>query len=296
MNSSTLNARPGQGGSTLRIDPLSAATGAECTDVDLKHLRDGEWERLFEAYHRSSLLVVRDQALPKSDQIAFSKRFGELELPIRKDYVGKDYADLHVVTNVGPDGKPNNTKGLENPGNYFWHTDASYMRKPASTTLLYAIDIPETGGDTNFANMHAAYDALSPSIKERIGGLRAIHSWEQSRYNSGSRLASEEEKVLAPPVAHPLVRTHPVTGRKGLYLGNHTSHIEAMEIEQGRALLGELLEHATQPQFVYRHKWRIGDIVIWDNRSLLHKASDDFDMNNCRRVLHRTVIQGAVPQ
>ena len=106
MNSSTLKARSAQGGNTLRIEPLSAATGAECTDVDLKHLRDGEWERLFEAYHRSSLLVVRDQALPKSDQIAFSKRFGELELPIRKDYIGKDYADLHVVTNVGPDAKP----------------------------------------------------------------------------------------------------------------------------------------------------------------------------------------------
>ncbi len=295
MSSSTLETREETRGS-LRIDPLSAATGAACIGVDLKHLRPGEWERMLEAYHRFSLLVVRDQLLPKADQIAFSKRFGELELPIRKDYVGKDYAELHVVTNVGTDGKPNNTKGLENPGNFFWHTDASYMRKPASTTLLYAIEIPETGGDTNFANMHAAYDALSASMKERIGALRAVHSWEQSRFNSGSRLASEEEKQLAPPVAHPLVRTHPDTGRKGLYLGNHTSHIEGMDVEQGRTLLRELLEHATQPQFVYRHKWRVGDIVVWDNRSLLHKASDDFDMNNCRRVLHRTVIQGTVPR
>lgn len=296
MNSSTLEAGREQRASTLRITPLSVATGAECTGTDLKDLGDDEWERMLEAYHRYSLLVVRDQVLPKGDQIAFSKRFGELELPIRKDYIGTDYAELHVVTNVDATGKSNNTKGLENPGNYFWHTDASYMKEPASSTLLYAIDIPETGGDTNFANMQAAYDALSSSMKERIHGLRAVHSWEQSRHNSGSRPASEEEKLLAPPVAHPLVRTHPETGRQALYLGNHTSHIEGMPLDEGRTLLQELLEHATQPHFVYRHKWRVGDIVIWDNRSLLHKASDDFDMNNCRRVLHRTVVQGTVPQ
>jgi alpha-ketoglutarate-dependent taurine dioxygenase len=281
---------------TLRIAPLSATTGAECTGVDLAQLKEGEWERLVEAYHQSSLLVVRDQKLANDAQIAFSERFGELELPIRKDYVGKDFAALHVVSNIGADGKPNNTKGLENPGNFFWHTDASYMKRPASTTLLYAIEIPASGGDTNFANMHAAYDALPAAMQQRIASLRAIHSWEQSRHNSGSRPASEEEKLQAPPVAHPLVRTHPETGRKGLYLGNHTSHIEGMDVDEGRALLQQLLAHATQPQFVYRHKWQPGDIVIWDNRSLLHKASDDFDMNNCARVLHRTVVQGTVPQ
>ncbi|MDB5872056.1 MAG: hypothetical protein JWQ07_1498 [Ramlibacter sp.] len=281
---------------TLRIAPLSATTGAECTGVDLAQLKEGEWERLVEAYHQSSLLVVRDQKLAKDAQIAFSERFGELELPIRKDYVGKDFAALHVVSNIGADGKPNNTKGLENPGNFFWHTDASYMKRPASTTLLYAIEIPASGGDTNFANMHAAYDALPAAMQQRIASLRAVHSWEQSRHNSGSRPASEEEKLQAPPVAHPLVRTHPETGRKGLYLGNHTSHIEGMDVDEGRALLQQLLAHATQPQFVYRHKWQPGDIVIWDNRSLLHKASDDFDMNNCARVLHRTVVQGTVPQ
>jgi alpha-ketoglutarate-dependent taurine dioxygenase len=295
MNSTVAQTKPSQLGSTLVIKPLSASTGAECTGVDLKQLKEGEWERLLEAYHRYSILVVRSQDLPKSDQIAFSQRLGELELPIRKDYVGKDFAALHVVSNIGSDGKPNNTKGLENPGNFFWHTDASYMKRPASTTLLYAIEIPPIGGDTNFANMHAAYDALPEETKRRIAPLKAIHSWEQSRLNSGSRPASDEEKLAAPPVAHPLVRTHPDTGRKGLYLGNHTSHIEGMDIDEGRALLSQLLEHATQPQFVYRHKWQAGDIVIWDNRSLLHKASDDFDMNTCARVLHRTVVQGTVP-
>jgi taurine dioxygenase len=282
--------------STLVITPLSAFTGAECTGVDLADLKPGEWERLKEAYGTYSILVVRDQKLSKPDQIAFSQRFGELELPIRADYLGKDYPALHVVSNLGKDGKPNPKAALDNPGNFFWHTDASYMQRPASTTLLYAIEIPPSGGDTLFANMHAAYDALPAETKQRIDGLRAVHSWEQSRYNSGSRPASAEEIAAAPPVAHPLVRTHPKTGRKGLYLGNHTSHIEGMPIEEGRALLKQLLEHTTQPQFVYRHQWRTGDIVIWDNRSLLHKATDDFDMGDHVRRLHRTVIQGDVPR
>lgn len=282
--------------SPLQIHPLTASTGAECTGIELAHLKPGEWERLQQAYHAYCVLVVRDQRLPKAEQIAFSQRFGDLELPIRADYLGKDFPALHVVCNVGPDGKPSPTAALDNPGNFFWHTDASYMRRPASTTLLYAIDIPPSGGDTLFANMHAAYDALPAATRQRIDGLRAIHSWEQSRHNSGSRPASREEIEAAPPVAHPLVRTHPETGRKGLYLGNHTSHIEGMPLEEGRALLKELLAHATQAQFLYRHRWRAGDIVIWDNRSLLHKATDDFDMGNYVRRLHRTVVQGDVPR
>ena len=292
MPSSTQAQRP----SMLHIKPLSANTGAEVTGVDLTCLAEAEWQQMLQAYRQQSLLVVRGQKdLLKQTQIAFSERFGELELPIRKDYLGTDFAALHVVNNMGPDGKPKGTKALDNPGNYFWHTDASYMQRPASTTLLYAIKIPETGGDTNFANMQSAYEALPAQMQDRIKDLKAIHSWEQSRHNSGSRLASEEEKLAAPPVAHPLVRTHPETERKGLYLGNHTSHIEGMDVEEGRALLKELLVHATQPQFVYRHQWRVGDLVIWDNRSLLHKATDDFDMSNVPRILHRTVVQGTVP-
>lgn len=280
---------------SLQIRPLTEYTAAECRGVDLARLKPFEWERLQQAYHQYSLLVIRDQNLSKPDQIAFSERFGPLELPIRADYLGKDYPALHVVSNLGADGKPNPTSALDNPGNFFWHTDASYMGRPASTTLLYAIDIPPGGGDTLFANMHAAYDALPSATKLQIAGLRAVHSWEQSRYNSGSRPASKEEIEQAPPVAHPLVRTHPETGRKALYLGNHTSHVEGLPLEEGRALLKQLLEHATQPEFVYRHQWRRGDIVVWDNRSLLHKASDDFDMGQHVRRLHRTVVQGDVP-
>jgi taurine dioxygenase len=131
--------------STLVITPLSTFTGAECTGVDLANLKAGEWDRLTEAYGTYSILVVRDQKLSKPDQIAFSQQFGELELPIRADYLGKDYPALHVVSNIGKDGKPNAKAALDNPGNFFWHTDASYMQRPASTTLLYAIEIPPSG-------------------------------------------------------------------------------------------------------------------------------------------------------
>jgi alpha-ketoglutarate-dependent taurine dioxygenase len=281
---------------SLHVVPLSGALGAECVGVDLTKLTEETWTEILDAYHTYSLLVIRGQSLGKADQVQFSRRFGELELPVRDAYIGKDFAALHVVSNVGPDGKPKSTKQLDNPGNYFWHTDGSFMRVPASATLLYGVEVPDAGGDTLFANMQAAYDALSPAMKARIQNLRVIHSFEQSRLNSGSRLASDEEKRRAPPVAHPLVRVHPDTGKKGLYLGIHTSHIEGMDIEEGRALLRELVDHATQAQFVYRHKWRRGDFVVWDNRNLLHKATDDFDMANCPRTLHRTVIQGTVPQ
>ncbi len=280
----------------FRINKLSDILGAEIIGLDLgKPITSATKDKIIQAYGENLLLVFRDQNLSKGAQCDFSSVFGDFEMPVNADYVGKDFPQLHVVTNLDTTGKPTAKAALQNPGNYFWHTDASYMRKPSSSTLLYSIQTPSSGGDTKFANMYTAHDALSPEMKERIGSLRAVHSWEQSRLNSGSRPATEEEKSKAPPIAHPLVRTHPETHRKALYLGIHTSHIEGMDIEEGRKLLAELLEHATQDRFVYRQKWRKGDLVMWDNRCLLHKATDDFDMDNEPRVLHRTVIQGTAP-
>ena len=278
------------------IRPVSDVLGAEVIGLDLEQpISEVAKQRLLRAYGDNLLLVFREQKLSKAAQCDFSRIFGEFEMPVNADYLGKDFPQLHVVSNLNADGVPTAKKALQNPGNYFWHTDASYMRKPSSSTLLYSVETPSSGGDTTFANMYAAYEALSAEVKQRLGALRAVHSWEQSRLNSGSRPATEEEKRKAPPVSHPLVRTHPETGRKALYLGVHTSHIEGMEIEEGRRLLAELLRHATQDQFLYRHKWQPGDLVMWDNRCLLHKASDDYDMEREARVLHRTVIQGTVP-
>ncbi len=280
----------------VSIAPLAPALGAEVQGLDLSEsLTEVRKNQIVETYRRYHLVAFRDQKLSKAAQIAFSRQLGEFELPVNKDYLGVDFPELHVVNNLGPSGRPQSLEDIDNKGNYFWHTDASYMRRPSSLTLLYAVTLPKSGGDTMFANLTAAYSVLPPSMKGRIDMLRVVHSWEQSRINSNSRVATDEEKGKAPPVTHPLVRTHPETGAKALYLGNHTSHIESLPIHEGRALLAELLEHATQPRFVYRHKWLPGDLVMWDNRCLVHKATTDFDMANEPRILHRTVLQGTVP-
>ena len=280
----------------LELTPLSPNLGAEVSGLDLsRSLTDALKAEIQAAYHRHHLLVFPSPKLDKAEQIAFSGRFGDFELPVNKDYLGADYPELHVVNNIGPSGQPQSFEDIENKGNYFWHTDASYMKRPSSTTMLYAVTLPKTGGDTLFANLAAAYRALPDATKAEIDGLQVVHSWEQSRVNSHSRLATDEEKRKAPPAVHPLVRTHPETGAKSLYLGNHTAHVVDRPLADGRRLLAELLEHATQPAFVYRHVWRAGDLVMWDNRCLVHKATTDFDKSNEPRILHRTVLQGTVP-
>ena len=154
---------------------------------------------------------------------------------------------------------------------------------------------PPEGGGTQFANMHLAYEALPDALKEKIAGLHAVHSWEANRANTFNRPATEAEKKERPPVAHPIVRTHPDTGRKLLYIGTHTSHIDGMPVAEGRALLYQLLDFATQPRFQYTHYWKQGQVVMWDNRCLLHRAAGDFEMDKHPRLLHRTVIRGTKP-
>lgn len=280
----------------IEVRPMGGAFAGECRNVDLSRpLAPATRDAIRAAFLEHQILVFRGQRLDKAAQIGFSEQFGPLELPINKDLLDGEYPALHVQSNVDASGKLMARKLLANPGNYFWHTDASYMAIPAMATLLYAIQVPPKGGDTMFANLCLAYEALPVETKGRIDALKAVHSWEQSRRNSGSRPATAEEIRNAPPVAHPLVRTHPETGRKALYLGNHASHIEGMPVKEGRTLLAELLEHATQARFVYGHRWHAGDLVMWDNRCLVHRATDDYDFTIHPRTLHRTVLRGTVP-
>ncbi|MEQ8193677.1 MAG: TauD/TfdA family dioxygenase [Rhodospirillales bacterium] len=273
---------------------LSPLMAAEIVGLDLsrpvgENLRDA----ILETFNRDHVLVFRDQHLSKAEQIAFTETFGELEPHVNADFRGHEFPHLHVVNNLGPDGKP--ARALTNKGNYAWHTDKSYMAVPSLATLLFAVEVPPEGGDTEFADMQAAYAALSDDMKARIGTLRMVHSWERSREKSGSKPATEQEKRDAPPVVHPLVRTHPATGAKSLYIGTHASHVEGWPRADGERLLKELQDFATQERFIYRHRWRPGDLVMWDNRCLLHRATDTYDMDKHRRILHRTVVRGAVP-
>jgi alpha-ketoglutarate-dependent 2,4-dichlorophenoxyacetate dioxygenase len=275
-------------------DRLSPPGGVEIVGADLSRPLPQDFiELIRQALLDHQIVVVREQTLTKEQQHDFTLNFGEIE-----DHVARHqdvrYSIVHSVTNLDRDGKP--TDALETRGNYFWHTDKSYHAVPSLMTILHAVELPPVGGDTQFANMVLAYQALAEPMKARLAGLRGIHSWELSRLASGSKPASEAEKRERPAVSHPIVRTHPETGEKALYIGTHAAGgIEGMDEAEGKALLAELQAHATQPQFIYTHHWRPGDLVMWDNRALLHRAVANYEMGHHRRVLHRTVVRGTVP-
>lgn len=289
----TLSITPATGAAS--IGPrLSPAGGVSIAGTDLaKPLSPALREAILAAFRDHHILVFRDQDLSKEEQFAFTRQFGEIEDHVGRHTAAARYGLVHTVTNLGDDGQP--TAKLSAAGNYHWHTDKSYHAVPSLMTLLHARELPPAGGDTQFANMAMAYEALPEATKRRIAGLRAVHSWAASRRRAGAPPPSEIEMRERPPVDHPLVRTHPETGVKVLYIGNHASHILGIPEEEGEALLLELLEHATQPQFVYTHHWHDGDLVMWDNRCLLHRALANYEMAKHRRVLHRTVVTGTVP-
>lgn len=273
---------------------LSPAGGAAITGADLSRpLSAAAREAIMAAFLDHHVLVFRDQDLSPDDQLSFTLQFGEIEEHVARHSAAGRYGLVHTVTNVGDDGEL--TTKLAQVGNYHWHTDKSYHALPSLMTVLHARELPPAGGDTQFANMAMAYDALPEATRRRIAGLRVVHSWAASRRRAGAPPPSEIEMRERPPVAHPLVRTHPETGAKTLYIGNHASHILGMPEAEGEGLLLELLEHATRPEFIYTHHWRHGDLVLWDNRCLLHRALANYEMARHRRVLHRTVVTGTAP-
>jgi taurine dioxygenase len=276
------------------VTRISDVAGARITGLDLSQPISREIAdaiiRAMETYH---ILVFPNQDLTKEQQYQFTLNFGEIEGHVGLLANGEKYPIVHTVTNLDEKtGKP--TERPTTDGNYFWHTDKSYHDVPSLLTMLHAIQVPPKGGDTLFANMVMAYEDLPDAEQQSLAGLRAIHSWEASRRNTGNMPATEAQKKERPPVSHPLVRTHS-NGSKSLYLGIHISHIEGMDYNQGRALLADLLTRATAEPYVYRHQWHKGDLTLWDNRVLLHRADRNFDMSALPRVLHRTVVRGTVP-
>ena len=274
------------------ITPLSPVGGVEIRGIDLAApFGDEVFDAIMDAFLEHHILVFRDQNLSGEAQLAFTRRFGEIEEHVGRLPNGEKYPLLHVIHNLDEDGNPVRISG----GNYFWHTDKSYHAVPSLLTMLHAVETPSEGGDTQFANMHMAWDSLDRETQEEVSDLCAIHSWEANRRNTKQSPATDIQKRERPPVRHPVVRSHPVTGRKALYLGIHTSHIDGMPKEEGHAFLNRLLRRATKADFIYTHKWLKGDLVLWDNRCLLHRAVANFDMESERRVLHRTVVKGTVP-
>lgn len=267
--------------------------GAEVSNIDLRQaISESLREEILAAFAVHHLLIFRGQQLGKHRMGEVAAMFGEVEGNVFRNPDGSTLEAIHQISNLDAAGRP-----AENPylkSNYFWHSDKAYLPVPALLTMLHAVELPPSGGDTQFADMIRAYASLSDEVKRQIAALRAVHSLEYMRVSTDDRPLTDEEKKAAPPVVHPLVRTHPATGEKSLFLGMYCSHIVGMDSAAGRALLDQLLVHATQERFVYTHRWVPGDLVIWDNRCLLHRAVANYDMAASRRVLLRLVVKGSV--
>jgi taurine dioxygenase len=280
--------------SAVRIEPLSPVMGAEVLGVDLaRPLDDTCFEAIRDAFHRFKLLRFASQRLTEAQQIAFSRRFGPLQVHVLDQYRHPEHPEIYVLSNV--DRTTGRTIGQHpDKGTLAWHSDLSFQRVPALATLLYGIETPRVGGQTQFADMVAAYDTLPDLLKQRLAGLRAIHDLDVSRARMGEPPMTAEQRQKAPPVDHPLVRTHPDTGRKALYVSGHVACIEGLPALESESLIAQLMEHATQPRFVFSYHWRPGDVVMWDNRCTMHRATG-YDVSAERRVIHRTVVLGDVP-
>jgi alpha-ketoglutarate-dependent taurine dioxygenase len=273
----------------FEIRPLSPILAAEVVGLDLRRPLDaGTRDAVYEAFIRYHVLCFRDQRLSPEEQIAFSEQFGTLERHMARNK-GTMNPLVHIVSNLDADGKPSGK--VASTG---WHTDKSFRPEPSLATILHAVTMPPEGGETCFANMIAAYEVLPEATKQALDSTQVVHSWALSRSN-GDRKPTAEEIADAPDTNHPLVRVIPETGKKSLFIGEHASHLDGDSIESGRARVLELEAHATQDHFVYLHRWREGDMLMWDNRCLLHRANANFDARSYPRVLHRTCLRGRAP-
>jgi alpha-ketoglutarate-dependent 2,4-dichlorophenoxyacetate dioxygenase len=277
----------------IRVTPLHPFIGAEIVGVDLtRPVSDDVFAEIEAAFNRHAVLVFPDQPFTDEQQVEFSRRFGPLE--VTPNYAGQKLrirADIADISNLDYKGRvlsANDSRRMFNLGNQLWHTDSSFKRVPAKCSLLSAREIPPAGGETEFADMRAAYDALPEERKRQLDGLMAEHSIYYSRSRIGFADFNDDISQKLPPVPQLLVRRHPATDRKNLYLASHASHVIGWPVEQGRALIDELIAFATQPRFVYSHRWRVGDLVMWDNRCTMHRGRP-YD-ETCRRVMHRTTV------
>lgn len=282
----------------LSIHPFDAALGAEVRGLDLSRpIGDSDFSVVEQAYETRSVLLFRDQRITPEQHIEFSRRFGKLEIHVLDQWRHSRHPEILIVSNIMDEGRH---VGVPHAGRY-WHTDLSYMQAPSRGSLLYAIEIPhEQGhslGDTRFTSTVAAYEALPDDVKARIENLRATFSLSHHRSKLMADGAdrsplTDEQQAKVPVAVHKVVQVHPVTGRKCLFVNEgHTVEILDLPQDEGRALLDMLCRHVTRPEFVYRHRWRVGDVLMWDNVATQHIATFDYALPQ-RRYLHRTTLEG----
>jgi taurine dioxygenase len=275
----------------LKLRKLSYPLGVEICDVDVgKPMSEQSFGEIYRTFLDNGILLFRNQDITREQHIEFSRRFGELDrhesLPRDRR---KDHPELLMVTNEPKtDGSPSDTKYTGRQ----WHSDMSFTTEPSLGSLLRSFAVPEVGGDTLFANMYLAYDTLSDGMKKLIANLHGIHlSGTRKLANDNTGIdRMQEQKKLNPPVAQPVVRVHPETGRKALYIGEKVKRFDGLTDEESRPLIDYLVRHATKPEFVYRHMWRKNDILVWDNRCTMHQALGDFDETQLRHMERTTVL------
>ncbi|MBT5108157.1 MAG: TauD/TfdA family dioxygenase [Rhodospirillaceae bacterium] len=267
--------------------------GVEVVGADLSRTIDESGcAEILEAFETHSVLLFRGPILDDEQQLAFSRWFGEVQVSFSGNQSGatlfsrQSNIDMETDTLMPPDHRQ--MKYQE--GNRLWHSDSSYRPLGSKCSILSAHETPPSGGDTAFVSLRAAWDGLSDDMKRRCEGLSAMHALSYSRHLTGFSLTPEQE-AEAPSALHPLVRVNPVNGRKNLFIGSHASHIDGLPVDEGRRFLGDLLDRATEPAAVYAHAWRDGDVVVWDNRAVLHRATP-FDATRHRRLMQRTTIVG----
>ena len=264
----------------IEFKPLQGLFAAEASGVDLaKPLAPGQVREIVAGMDKYAVLVFRGQKLGEDEQIAYAKQFGTLDMGLRKLRKSEahrfKHAELIDLSNTQADGKlvsRDDPKLFSNIANQLWHSDSSFQKPAARYSMLHSVVVPPKGGETEYADLRSAYDALPEDVKQEIAGLEAEHYALHSRLMLGDASYTEEQKKAIPPATWPLVRTHPGSKRKLLFVGIHTTRIPGMTLPEGRMLLSELLEHATQREFVYRHTWRVGDLVMWDNRAVVHRG------------------------
>lgn len=285
----------------MEIKYSKAPLGAEIHGLDLAQpVDDATFQTIEDVFHERGVIVFRGQNLTEEEQIRFSRRFGDLEIHVATQCLRPGYPEILVVSNIIENGKP---IGLADAGQY-WHSDLSYIRNPSRCSLLLAREIPEVDGrvlgETLFASAAYAHDTLPQGLRERLETLTALHGYSY-RYElqnaAGLRgKLSQEQLNTVPDVQHPVICSHPITGRKVLFVNEGFTHtLEGVDAEEGRALLRQLFDHITRPEALYQHNWRVGDLLMWDNWLVQHRAIRNYEWP-LRRLMHRTTVAGVVGQ
>ena len=276
------------------VRPLTPSLGAEIRGVNLSEAVPEEvFSRIYLAFLQYEVLLFPPQDIPPGRQVEFARQFGEVQIHVMNQYHADGYPELYRLSNLDEHGNPNGRH--PDKGTLEWHTDGSWSRVSGQATIIYGEVMPDVGGETHFCDMYGAYDRLDAAWKARIAPLRAVHNLDFSRTRRhGEDPMTEEQRMAKPPVDQPVVRTHPETGRKCIYLGDHAESIVGMPYADGRALIEELNLLAVHADLTYEHRWTAGELILWDNRCVMHRATP-YDPATQRRVIRRCTVLGEVP-